>query len=455
MQLTLSQLEHHFFDAIKILPSKTNAFEFKEHIFGMMFLKRISDMSEDHYNTSVFDVPEYAQWSYIRDDLHINIGDGLNQALHVLEEANKDIFEGVFQHIDFNYRVGHSCLTDQQFRDLIIHFDRYHLSDEDFEFPGVFGYVYQRLVARFANLAGNKSSELCTPLEITQLMARLVKPQSGQRIYDPCVGSGGMLVQSLQYVRETEDEDAARNMSFYGQENNDSVWSTCKMSMILHGVLDADIRKGDTLVEPKHLDDNGNLLQYDCVLSNPPFNQSYTQKGLIFPERFQHGFTPEKGKKANLMFAQHMLAVLRQPTGVMVTVMPRGVLFRGGVEQMIRKGFVESDVLEAVIDLPLNMFDGTGIPACILVMRAPDGKSLERQDKVLFIDASTEYHVDSDYAKNYLLSEHIEKIVSAYDDFKDIPGFATVVSHDLLEANDYNFNTSCYVDISHSSNDRD
>ncbi len=271
-------------------------------------------------------------------------------------------------------------------------------------------------------------------------MVRLLHPREQMRVYDPCCGSGGMLILSKQYVEEHGGNP--RDLHLFGQEDSGGTWSMCKMNMILHGIPDADIENQDTIADPRHLE-GGELRRFDRVISNPPFSQNYSRSGMAFPERFQYGFTPETGKKADLMFAQHMHAVLRV-RGMMATVMPHGVLFRGGVEKTIREGFMRDDVLEAVIGLPPNLFYGTGIPACILVMRAKGAKPTERQGKVLFINADAEYHAGR--AQNYLRPEHVEKIVSTFDAYRDVPGYAAVVTHDELAANDHNLNIRRYAD---------
>ena len=239
------------------------------------------------------------------------------------------------------------------------------------------------------------------------------------RIYDPCSGSGGMLILSKEYVEEHGGN--ARNLALFGQENNGGVWSISKMNLLLHGIPDADIRNADTLAEPLHTE-GGELMRFDRVITNPPFSLNYTREGIPFPERFRYGWCPEGGKKADLMFVQHMISVLR-PKGTVATVMPHGVLFRGGAEREIRKGLLDDDLLDAVIGLAPNLFYGTGIPACILVLRAKGAKPPERRGKVLFINADAEFSAGR--AQNYLLPEHIEKIVSAYHAFADIPGYAT------------------------------
>src|SRR6266704_921601 len=217
-----------------------------------------------------------------------------------------------------------------------------------------------------------------------------------------------------------------------------------KMNMILHGIPDADIRNEDTLAAPQHLE-GGELMRFDRVITNPPFSQNYTAEGMPFRERFVYGFCPESGKKADLMFVQHMLAVLR-PGGLVCTVMPHGVLFRGGVEKEIRKGFIEDDLLDTVIGLGPNLFYGTGIPACILVLRAKDAKPAERRGKVLFVNADREYQEGR--AQNYLLPEHIEKIVNAYERYEDVESLTALVSKETLVGNDYNLNIRRYADNS-------
>jgi type I restriction enzyme M protein len=216
------------------------------------------------------------------------------------------------------------------------------------------------------------------------------------------------------------------------------------MNMLLHGIPDADLRNNDdgTLEDPAHIS-GGELQRFDRVITNPPFSMNYSADGIPFPERFRYGYTPEKGKKADLMFVQHMLAVTR-PGGMVTTVMPHGVLFRAGDEGRIRTGFLNDDMVEAVIGLGPQLFYGTGIPACILVLRPVGSKPAEREDKVLFINADRDYREGR--AQNYLEPEHVEKIVSAFRTFEDVPGFARVVSRQELVENGDNLNIRRYVD---------
>ena len=259
-------------------------------------------------------------------------------------------------------------------------------------------------------------------------------------VYDPTCGSGGMLIQSAQLVEENAGNP--RNLALYGQEFNGTTWAICKMNMLLHGLEGEHIANEDTLIRPMHRE-HGELKRFDRVIANPPFSQNYAKADMELPDRFSYGFCPEKGKKADLMFAQHMLASLRRG-GMMATVMPHGILFRGSKEGEIRKGMLENDTIEAVIGLAPNLFYGTGIPACILVMRRKSEKEDNRKGKVLFINADRELHLGR--AQSYLYPEHIEKIVTVFENFQEVDGFSKIMSNEELIANDSNLNIRRYCD---------
>ena len=456
--LSVAQLEQYLWSAADILRGSIDSSDYKTYIFGLLFLKRLSDRFEEEAEKLIeegvpadiawtdpdehqFFVPDRARWGAIQRTAN-NIGETLNKACAALEEQNPAL-EGVLAGIDYNdeRRLGDARNRDTVLARLVQHFSQVSLRNDRMAEPDLLGRAYEYLIEQFADDAGKKGGEFYTPRMVVRLIVELLAPTERMRICDPTAGSGGMLIECAHFIERRGGNP--RNLTLHGQEKNLGTWAICKMNMLLHGLPDARIEKGDTIRDPK-LVEEAELLLYDRVIANPPFSLDEWGRDVAESDgygRFRFGVPPKT--KGDLAFVQHMVAVLNAE-GRLGVVMPHGVLFRGSAEGKIRQGLLQEDLFEAVIGLAPNLFYGTGIPASILVLNRD--KPADRKGKVLFIDASAEF--GEGINQNRVRAEDITHISKTFHAYADEEKYARVVALGEIEQNDWNLNISRYVDTS-------
>ncbi|WP_419893156.1 type I restriction-modification system subunit M [Oceanobacillus kimchii] len=466
-KVTQQQINNVLWQAADTFRGKIDSSTYKDYILTMLFIKYLSDTYKEHLEeyTERYDgderrieraisrerfvLDEQSTFDYLyskRNDAEI--GEIINKALEKIENENNGKLRGVFRNIDFNSEsiLGKTKERNAILRSLLEDFNRLSLRPSQIGNEDVVGNAYQYMIGQFASDAGKKGGEFYTPAEVSELLARLVKPQENERIYDPTCGSGSLLIKVARQVPN-------RKVAIYGQERNGATHSLALMNMYLHGIDDAKIEWGDTLANPLLLEDE-KLMKFQAIVANPPFSLDkwamgfagegtndgkFKMEASLDPyRRFEWGVPPSS--KGDYAFVQHMLHSLAE-NGRMATILPHGVLFRGASEGKIRQQIIDMNLLDVVIGLPENLFFGTNIPACILLFK----KNRKRQD-ILFIDASGEGNFEKGKNQNILREQDIDKIIKVCEKWKTIDKYSYVATLEEIKENDYNLNVPRYVD---------
>lgn len=451
-KLSLSKLEQYLSKAAWILKGPVDAADFKVYIFPLLFFKRISDVYDEEYQVALkesggdkdyaelaelhrFIIPDGCHWEDVRNTT-TNVGKALQKAFRDIEKANQQLLYGIFGDAAWTNK---EKLPDSLLTNLIEHFSQYNLSNEAVD-ADILGRSYEYLIKHFADLTNKKAGEFYTPRSVVHLIGLIVDAKEGETIYDPACGTGGMLLECVEHLKE-EGRDY-RTLKMYGQEKNLTTSTIARMNMFLHGIEDFEIVRGDTLRSPGHLEQD-EIKQFDCVIANPPFSLKEwgAEQWATDPYGRNIAGVPPTSN-GDMAWVQHMIRSMKSKTGRMAVVLPHGTLFRKGAEGRIRQELIEQDMLEAVIGLGANIFYGTTLAACVLVFRAQKPK--DRRKKVLFIDASDQVRVGR--AQNYMEPQHVDTIYGWYNAFSDVTDHVKVVGVDELKSKEYNLNIPLYIE---------
>jgi type I restriction enzyme M protein len=452
MKLTLSQLEQYLSKAAWILKGPVDASDFKAYIFPLLFFKRISDIYDEEYKIALeesggdkeyaalddfhrFVIPKGCHWKDVRETT-VNIGLSLEKAFRGIEQENQNFLHGIFGDAQWSNK---EKLSDKILIDLIEHFSKYILSNANVE-ADMLGNAYEYLIKHFADLTNKKAGEFYTPRSVVHLLGLILDPHEGETIYDPACGTGGMLLECVDHLKDNNED--YRTLKLFGQEKNLTSSSIARMNMFLHGIEDFKIERGDTLRNPAFFEADG-LKKFDCVIANPPFSLKDwgAENWANDPYGRNIAGVSPKGN-GDMAWVQHMISSLKDNKGRMTVVLPHGALFRKGAEGKIRKVLLEMDWLEAVIGLGGNIFYGTSIAPCVLFFNK--NKSSDRKDKVLFIDGSDQVRVGR--AQSYLEPEHVSQLHNWYLENNNVENYVYDATIDEIKENDYNLNIPLYVE---------
>ncbi len=451
--IPLEELEKYLWQSAVLLRTKIDAGAYKQYIFPLLFFKRLSDVFDEETKIALeketdgdeelaslpeyhnFMIPEGYHWNDVRTKTE-NIGSALVEAFKAIEnvQENREKLTGIFGDAAWTNK---NRLPDRLLKDLIEHFSSKTLSLENCP-EDELGQGYEYLIKQFADDSGHTAQEFYTNRTVVHLITEILKPQSGESIYDPTCGSAGMLISSIAYLQQNKKE--WRNVKLYGQEINALSAAIGKMNLFLHGIKDFEIINDDTLKSPAFLENN-QLKKFDICLANPPYSIKQWDRSAFESDRYGRNFlgTPPQGR-ADYAFIQHIIKSLKDDTGRCAVLLPHGILFRDE-EKAIRENLVKSDLIDCVIGLAANLFYNSPMEACILICRT--NKEVSKRGQILFINAVNE--ATRKNAESYLEDSHIEKIAKAYNAYADEDHFAKVATIDEVKKNNFSLSIPLYV----------
>jgi type I restriction enzyme M protein len=447
--MSQQELASYLWGAAKLLRGLIDAGDYKQYVFPLLFFKRLSDVWDEEYQAAFddtadeaysratandrFAIPDGAHWSNVRGASR-DVGRALLNAFRAIEAANLARLSGAFGNASWTDKAQ---LPDETLKNLIEHFSSHALSlaavPED-----ELGNGYEYLIKQFADDSGHTAQEFYTNRTLVHLMVQMLEPQAGETIYDPTVGTGGMLISALTEVKRRGGD--TRTLGLFGQELVHITAAIARMNLVLHGVEDFDVVAGNTLSNPAFIE-RDRLQTFDVVLANPPYSIKKWNREAWQGDPWGRNFlgTPPQGR-ADYAFFQHILKSLDPTTGRCAILFPHGVLFRDEEAEM-RRRLIESDLLECVLGLGPNLFYNSPMEACVVICRTQ--KPVDRQGKILLIDAVQE--VARERAQSFLKPEHQERILAAYQAFTDEPGFAKVATVEEVLQRDGNLSIPRYV----------
>jgi len=453
-KMTLTQLKQFLWSSADILRDRIDSADYKKYIFGLLFYKRISDVWDEEYQNTLatyhdkavaradhnhrFQVPKDCRWEVVQKQAE-GIGKNLNEIFDKLTIANSPKLDKIFDDLDF---ANKDKFPNEVLQKLINHFSQYSFGD-NYISTDILGDAYEYLIGQFAADGGKKGGSFYSPREVERVVINILKPHEKDHIYDMAVGSGGFLLEAYHYLREQAGEKKARSLYLYGQEINLGTYAIAKINMFLHGLDSADIQRGDTLADPKFLNPDGALKTFDICVANPPYSIKEWECGIFKSDKYGRlsGYEMPPTKKADYAFVLHMIKSMNE-NGRAGILLPHGVLFRGGAEGRIREQLIKNDLIEAIIALPAKLFFGTGIPVAIVIFNK--NKPPEHKNKILIVDAEKDYEEGKN--QNRLRKKDIDKIVSAFEDYRDIEKYARVIDMKEIKENEFNLNVRRYVE---------